>query len=59
MTPAPESADALTVILAAPVNARRHVPIVEIAGLPPQAEVDRSLEIYEAWVEVDTAVEVS
>jgi len=29
---------------------------LRLAALPPQAEVDRGLSIYEAWVHVDIAL---
>lgn len=47
-------ADALRVLLAAPRPATRCAPLV-LPDVPPQAEVDRLLSVYEAWVEVDDA----
>ena len=52
------SADALTLLLAAP---RPPAPLppplpLPLADLPPQAEVDRLLSAYEAWVHVDIAL---
>jgi transposase len=47
-------ADALRVLLAAPRPATRCAPLV-LPDVPTQAEVDRLLRVYEAWVEVDDA----
>jgi transposase len=47
-------ADALRVLLAAPRPVRGCAPLV-LPDVPPQAEVDRLLSVYEAWVEVDEA----
>lgn len=44
------SADALSVLLDLPSHLSR-IPSMELVGLPTQAEVDRSLEVYEALVE--------
>jgi hypothetical protein len=40
--------------VARPVAAAR--PLLTVPGLPVQAEVDRLLSSYEAWVEVDVAL---
>ncbi len=48
-------ADALTLLLA--VQSIAPPPLV-LPGIPAQSEVDRSLAIYEAWVQVDVAQEV-
>jgi transposase len=49
-------AEALAVLL----GARPPLPVAEpprsLLGLPPQSEVDRSLSVYEAWVEIDEAL---
>ena len=47
-------ADALRVLLAAPRPATRCAPLI-LPDVPTQAEVDRLLSVYEAWVEVDDA----
>jgi len=48
-------ADALRVLLAAPRPATRTAPLM-LPDIPTQAEVDRLLSVYEAWVEVDDAL---
>jgi hypothetical protein len=51
------SADALAVLLARP---RQPTPApratLTLPGVPPQAEVDRLLSVYEAWVQVEVAL---
>ena len=51
-------ADALQTILSAPRVASPTTvpPQLAVPGLPAQAEVDRLLSSYEAWVEVDIAL---
>ena len=49
------NAAALALLLAAPVPAPVDPPPVPFVGLPSQAEVDRLLSSYEAWVHVDVA----
>lgn len=48
-------ADALRVLLATPRPATRTAPLI-LPDIPTQAEVDRLLSVYEAWVEVDDAL---
>jgi len=50
------NAAALALLLAAPVPAPVAPPPVPFVGLPSQAEVDRLLSSYEAWVHVDVAL---
>jgi hypothetical protein len=47
-------ADALRVLLATPRPVSRCAPLI-LPDVPTQAEVDRLLSVYEAWVEVDDA----
>ena len=49
------SADALALLLATPRPGPTASP-PPFAGLPSQAEVDRLLSVYEAWVHVDVAL---
>jgi Integrase core domain len=49
------SAAALAVLLAAPRPVPAPAPILRLPGVPPQAEVDRVLSVYETWVHVDVA----
>ena len=51
-------ADALRVLLAAPRPATRCAPLV-LPDVPPQAEVDRLLSVYEAWVEIDDVADAA
>ena len=48
-------AAALALLLETPRPAHGPVPAVCLPGLPSQAEVDRRLSVYEAWVVVDVA----
>jgi hypothetical protein len=48
------SADALALLLAQPGPSRSPLQVV-VPDQPPQAEVDRSLAVYEAWVHVERA----
>jgi hypothetical protein len=48
------SAAALALLLHTPRPAAP--PPLRLPALPPQAEVDRLLSVYEAWVHVDTAL---
>jgi len=50
------SADALAVLLATPRATAPLPPALLLPGVPLQAEVDRQLSVYEAWVEVDVAL---
>ncbi len=50
------SADALAVLLAMPPLAPTAMPTLFLPGVPIQAEVDRRLSVYEAWVEVEEVV---
>ncbi|GAC1552783.1 MAG: hypothetical protein NVS2B9_17970 [Myxococcales bacterium] len=50
------SADALALLLSAPRPAAPPPAQVRLPALPPQAEVDRLLSVYEAWVHVDVAL---
>ncbi len=50
------SADALAVLLATPRVTVPLPPALLLPGVPLQAEVDRQLSVYEAWVEVDVAL---
>ncbi len=50
------SADALALLLATPRAVAPAPPPLPRADLPPQAEVDRLLSVYEAWVHVDVAL---
>lgn len=49
------SADALALLLAAP-RVSLPTPTLSLPGVPLQAEIDRQLSVYEAWVEVDVAL---
>jgi transposase len=49
------SADALALLLAAPRPTAAPPPLLLLPGVPPQAEVDRVLSVYETWVQVDVA----
>jgi len=49
-------ADALRGLLAAPLAPPVPCATLVLAGVPPQAEIDRLLSTYEAWVEIDVAV---
>jgi transposase len=51
-----DSADALLRLLttASPVSA-----VLDLPGIPSQEEVDRALAVYETWVQIDEACEVS
>jgi len=50
------SADALAVLLATPPLAPIAMPTFFLPGVPTQAEVDRGLSVYEAWVQVEEAL---
>ncbi len=50
------NAAALALLLATPAPAPTIPPPVPFVGLPSQAEVDRLLSSYEAWVHVDVAL---
>src|SRR5215216_1023072 len=50
------SAAALALLLATPRPAASPPPRRRLPALPPQAEVDRLLSSYEAWVHVDVAL---
>jgi hypothetical protein len=50
------SADALAVLLTSPRPTPALAPALLLPGIPTQAEVDRQLSVYEAWVEVDVAL---
>jgi hypothetical protein len=49
------SAAALALLLAAPPPGPGPAPALHLPSVPPQAEVDRLLSVYEAWVHVDVA----
>jgi hypothetical protein len=49
------SADALALLLAAPRPVAAPAPVLLLPGVPAQAEIDRLLSVYEAWVQVDVA----
>jgi hypothetical protein len=49
------SADALALLLAAPRPVAAPAPVLLLPGVPAQAEIDRLLSVYEAWVHVDVA----
>ena len=49
------SAAALALLLVTPRPVPAPAPILPLAGVPAQAEVDRLLSVYEAWVHVDVA----
>jgi transposase len=49
------SAAALALLLAAPRPVPPHAPVLRLPGVPTQAEVDRRLSVYEAWVHIDVA----
>jgi transposase len=49
------SAAALALLLAAPPPRPVPAPVLHLPSVPPQAEVDRLLSVYEAWVHVDVA----
>jgi|SRR5579883_194993 transposase len=49
------SAAALALLLAAPRPVPPHAPVLRLPGVPDQAEVDRRLSVYEAWVHIDVA----
>ena len=48
-------ADALGLLLAAPRPTAAPAPVLLLPGVPAQAEIDRLLSVYEAWVQVDVA----
>jgi len=50
------SADALALLLGTPRPAAPPPPSLRLPALPSQAEVDRLLSSYEAWVHVDVAL---
>ncbi len=50
------SAAALALLLATPRRTPPPAPALALPGVPAQAEVDRLLSVYEAWVHVDVAV---
>jgi len=50
------SADALALLLATPLLSGLPAPALLLPGVPLQAEIDRQLSVYEAWVEVDVAL---
>ncbi len=50
------SAAALALLLVVP-HQQAALPMLHLPGVPVQAEVDRQLAVYEAWVEVDVALE--
>jgi transposase len=50
------SADALAVVLVTPGGAVPPAPALFLPGVPTQAEVDRGLSVYEAWVQVEEVV---
>ncbi len=47
------SADALAVLLAMPPLAPTAMPTLFLPGVPTQADVDRRLSVYEAWVQIE------
>lgn len=49
------SAAALALLLAAPRPVPPPAPVLRLPGVPAQAEVDRRLSVYEAWVHIDVA----
>jgi len=49
------SAAALALLLDAPRAVPLPLPSLALPGVPPQAEVDRLLSVYEMWVQVDVA----
>lgn len=49
-------AEALALLLAAPSAS---APVLVLPGIPAQAEVDRALASYEAWVQVEPVQEVN
>ena len=49
------SAAALTLLLAAPGSASAPLPLLRVPGVPEQAEIDRPLSVYDAWVQIDEA----
>jgi transposase len=49
------SAAALALLLAAPRPVPTPPPVLRLAGVPAQADVDRLLSVYETWVHVDVA----
>ena len=50
------SADALALLLDAPRAVSPPLPALTLPGVPAQADVDRLLSVYEAWVHVDVAM---
>jgi transposase len=49
------SAAALGLLLAAPRPVPAPAPVLRLPGVPDQAQVDRRLSVYEAWVHIDVA----
>jgi hypothetical protein len=49
------SGAALALLLAAPPPGPVPAPVLHLPSVPPQAEVDRLLSVYEAWGHVDVA----
>ncbi len=50
------SADALALLLARPGLTTLPARPLVVPGLPPQADVDRLLSVYEVWVQIDVAL---
>jgi transposase len=50
------SADALAVVLLTPGATVPLAPALFLPGVPTQAEVDRGLSVYEAWVQIEEVV---
>jgi transposase len=49
------SAAALTLLLAAPAPVTAPWPVLCVPGVPGQDEIDRSLSLYDAWVQIEEA----
>jgi transposase len=50
------NAAGLALLLQTPARAATPLPLLLVPGVPRQAEIDRPLSVYDAWVQIDEAV---